>query len=126
MGRLELVHDVLDAQLVDHREEKVGRIDSLVLELREGKPPRVAAILMGGPVRAARIGRVMTWLGRGLRRVAGIRRSGVSRVDFSAVRRIADAVQIEVEERTLESEYIERWLNEHFVCRMPGSDGDRK
>ena len=62
-----LVHDVLDGQLVDRREERVGRIDDLVLELREGEAPRVAAILVGGPARADRVGRWATWLDRVVR-----------------------------------------------------------
>ena len=56
---LRLVHDLLDAQLLDRAEERIGRIDDLVLELRDGRPPRVAAILIGGPVREARVGRWM-------------------------------------------------------------------
>lgn len=126
MGRLELVHDVLDAQLVDHVKEKVGRIDSLLLELRDGEPPRIAAILMGGPVRAARIGRVMVWLSHAMRALGRVQRRGVTRVDWAAVREIGDTIRIEVEERTLESEYVERWLSRHVICRIPGASGEHK
>ena len=126
MGRLELANDVLDAQLMDRRDEKIGRVDSLLLELRDGRPPRVAAILMGGPVRAARIGRPMTWLSRALRRMAGIHRSGVTRLEFDAVRRIAECVCVDDDEKSLESEYVEHWLARHVVCRLPGAGGEQK
>jgi hypothetical protein len=126
MRGLHLVHDVLDAQLVDRRQEKVGRVDALVLELRGGRPPRVAAILVGGPVRAERIGRPMVWLGRLLRALAPVRRPGVSRIPFDAVRVVADTIALDVDGESLESARLERWLAERGVCRIPGGAGERK
>jgi len=126
MGRLELANDVLDAQLVSRRDEKIGRVDSLLLELRQGRPPRVSAILMGGPVRAEREGRPFVWLSRALRAVLRIRCSGVTRLEFAKVLRIAECVRVDAEERDIEAEYVEHWLASHVVCRMPGAGGDQK
>jgi hypothetical protein len=123
---LALVHDVLDAQLCDGRKEKVGRVDALVLELRDARPPRVAAILVGGAARAERIGRVTTWVARRLRALAGLRDEGVSRIPFAAVRTIGDVIELDVDGRTLASGRLERWLAEHVVCRIPGAAGERK
>ena len=39
MGAVHLAHDVLDAQLLDRVQEKIGRVDALLLELQEGQPP---------------------------------------------------------------------------------------
>src|SRR3954468_21081815 len=64
MHGLHLAHDLLDAQLMDRRGERIGRVDELVLELREGEPARVVAILVGGTPRAERIGHWMVWLRR--------------------------------------------------------------
>ena len=52
---LELGRDVLDKQVVDRDGIKMGRVDGLVLEVREGHAPRIEAIEMGGVVLAARI-----------------------------------------------------------------------
>jgi hypothetical protein len=126
MRGLHLVHDVLDAQLVDRRQNKVGRVDALVLELRGRRPPRVAAILVGGPVRAERIGRPMVWFDRLLRTLARVRRAGVSRIPFDAVRVVGDTIALDVDGESLESAHLERWLAERVVCRIPGAAGERK
>lgn len=126
MGAVHLAHDVLDAQLVDRVQEKIGRVDQLLLELEEGRPPRVAMIVIGGSARAERVGRWFVALRRGLRALFGRREDHVSRVPFDKVRRIGDTIELDVEERTLDSEHLERWLKEHVVCRIPGAGGERK
>jgi hypothetical protein len=126
MSGLRLVHDILDAQLCDRCHEKIGRVDGLLLELRDGRPPRVATIVIGGAERAVRVGRWMTWL-RGMMGALTRRRvDRVSRVPFSAVRRIADAIELDVDGTTLESGHLERTLAERIVRRIPGGSGERK
>ena len=126
MGAVHLAHDVLDAQLVDHVQEKIGRVDALLLELEEGQPPRVATIVIGGAARAERVGRWFVALRRAWRAVFGHHDEHVSRIPFDKVRRIGDTIELDVEEQSLESEHLERWLKEHVVCRIPGAEGDRK
>ena len=126
MGAVHLAHDVLDAQLVDRVQEKIGRVDALLLELETGQPPRVATIVIGG---AARAERVDAGSSRSVARGAamfGQREEHVSRIPFDKVRRIGDTIELDVEEQSLESEHLERWLKEHVVCRIPGAGGERK
>ncbi|MEO8561312.1 MAG: hypothetical protein ABI601_04505 [bacterium] len=125
MRGLSLVHDVLDAQLVDRNEEKIGRVDGLLLEVRDGEPLRVATILIGGAVRAERIGPWMTWLRRTVRRMARQPDERVSRIPFSAVRRVADTVQLDVDGERLESGHLERWLAARIIGRVPGGSEER-
>jgi sporulation protein YlmC with PRC-barrel domain len=121
MSGLQLVHDVLDAQLVDRHNRKIGRVDSLVLALEEGRPPRVATILIGGPERARRIGRWAVALGRMLRAVGRVRSPGVSAIPFDAVRCIGDTIKVDVDGDDLDAGHLEAWLAEHFVRHIPGS-----
>ena len=123
---LHLVHDVLDAQLLNRAKEKIGRADAVVLELLDGRPPRVAAILIGGPVRAQRIGPWMVAIARVMRRLGRVRREGVSRIPFTAVRCIADTIELDVDGHELESGHLEEWLREHIVCHLPFSSGEKK
>ena len=101
-------------------------MDALLLELRDGAPPRVATIVIGGAARAERVGCWMTWLHDLVRRIARSDREHVSRVPFSAVSCIADTIQLELDGDTLESGHLERWLAERIVCRIPGGAGERK
>lgn len=126
MGAVHLAHDVLDAQLVDRVQEKIGRVDGLLLELEEGRPPRVATIVIGGAARAERVGRWFVALRRTLRALFGQHEEHVSRIPFARVRRIGDTIELDVDEHMLESEHLERWLKEHVVRRIPGAGGERK
>lgn len=122
---LDLRHDVLDAQLVDRNQENIGRCDTVMLELRDGRPPRVATVLIGGTVRDERIGR---WM-QALRRLAHGGRHGsdrVSRIPFAAVQSIGETIQLDVRRDDLPSGNVERWLAEHVVCRIPGSQGKQE
>ncbi|MBW8771093.1 MAG: PRC-barrel domain-containing protein [Gemmatimonadetes bacterium] len=126
MGALHLSHDVIDAQLVDRQQEKIGRIDELLLELEDGQPPRVATIVIGGVARARRVGRWMLALHRAVHALFGHREEQESRVPFDAVRRIADTIELDVEGDALASMRLERWLATHIVLRIPGGSGERK
>ena len=124
MSGLQLVHDVLDVQLVDRLGHKIGRVDSLVLALEDGRPPRVATILIGGPERARRVGRWAVALGRMLRAVGRVRGGGVSAIPFAAVRCIGDTIKLDVDGESLEAGRLEGWLAEHVIRRIPGSGTD--
>ena len=121
-----LRHDVLDAQLMDRNRENIGRCDTLMLELRDGRPPRVAAVLIGGQVRDERIGRWMTALSRlvhGRTREPG---EGVSRIPFAAMRSLGTTIEMDVLRDELPSEHVEQWLAKHVICRIPGAEGKKE
>jgi hypothetical protein len=121
MDGLDLRHDVQDALLKDRHRENIGRCDSLVLELRDGLPPRVAAMLVGGPVRRERIGRWMVALGRLLPGSRNGRNDSVSRIPFAAVRSIGTTIEVDLLRDDLPSEHVERWLATHVIGRIPGA-----
>jgi len=52
---MDLVHDLLDKPVVDRNGREMGRVDSVVLALRDGAPPRVAAFEIGPAVLAHRL-----------------------------------------------------------------------
>src|SRR4051794_32793183 len=46
---------LLDQQVVDRSGELMGKVDGIVLEMRDGKAPRVACLMIGGGTAARRI-----------------------------------------------------------------------
>jgi hypothetical protein len=126
VGAVHLAHDVVDSQLVGRHEQKIGRVDSLLLEIEEGRPLRVATIVIGAAARAERIGGWFAATRRAVRALLGMRTEHESRIPFGAVRRISDTIQLDVEESALESEHLERWLSDHVVRRIPGASGESK
>lgn len=125
MKGIRLVHDVLDSQLVDRRQQKMGRVDGLVLEVRDGEPPRVAEVLIGGSVLADRIGRWMVALVRVGSRLLHIEPE-VTRIPFEKVRVIDGCMELDLEASSTNALRTERWLDEHVVCRIPGGGGSEK
>ena len=121
MKGLHLAHDVLDSQLVDRRGEKLGRVDGIVLEQRDGEPPRVAFLLVGGVVLAERVGPRTTRLARALRRLWGAGAPTPMRIPFEVVRRIGTEIDVDIDGRQTDALRWERWLREHVICRIPGA-----
>ena len=125
MKGVHLVHDVLDAQLMDCKQQKMGRVDGLVIELRDDEPPRVAELLVGGSVLAERIGRWMVALTGALSRLLRIE-AEVTRIPFERVRVIGSCVELDLDARSTNTLRTERWLDEHIVCRIPGGAGPER
>lgn len=60
---MELVRDLLDKQLIDRNGVNTGRVDGIVVELREDGPPRLVALEAGPAVLAYRVGpRMGRWV----------------------------------------------------------------
>ncbi len=55
MADVHLVRDVLDEKLFDRNDQRCGKVDGIILTLRNGAPPRVTAIAVGGPTPARRL-----------------------------------------------------------------------
>ncbi len=121
MKRLDLVRDVLDSQVVDREETKMGRVDGLVLELREGQPPRIESIEMGFVVLAGRLHpRLADWIER-LGRRLGVRKAPCYRVPWSEVTDVNEHwVVIDVEAEETPAFDWECWLRDHVVAHFPG------
>lgn len=117
MKKLDLSRDVLDKQVVDRDETKMGRVDGLILELRGDQPPRIDAIEMGFTVLARRMSpRVEGWLEK-LRRFS-IRKTARQRVAWTKVTDVK-FYQIEIDVKAIDTPAFEweRWLRDHFVAK---------
>lgn len=121
MSGIHLVHDVLDSQLLDRRREKMGRVDGLVVEWRDGEPPRVSAVLVGGTVVAERVGKRTKRLATALSRLWGNHEPTTTRIPFALVRRIGTEIDVDVDARESPALGWERWLRRHVICRIPGA-----
>ncbi|MEH1905078.1 MAG: hypothetical protein V7L04_27805 [Nostoc sp.] len=44
---MDVIRDVLDNQLFDRNQRKMGKVDGIVMELRDREPPRLAYIEVG-------------------------------------------------------------------------------
>jgi hypothetical protein len=117
---MDLFRDILDAELLDERKRRIGRVDGIVLDVRAGRPPRVLTMRVGGGVVANRIhrglgGRVQRWLQR-LLRVSGEEAS----IAMDAIRDIGVDVEVDVDaERDPQFLQTEKAVR-RIVGRIPG------
>ncbi|HEX6434735.1 MAG TPA: hypothetical protein VFZ87_10855 [Gemmatimonadales bacterium] len=116
---MKLGRQILDQQLVDRNDLDIGTVDDIVLELREGEPPRIAALLTGGHILASRlhpaIERLMKWMTRGW----GPRNREPLRIPWSKVMKIGIDVKVDI--AADEAMPWEHWVREHIIRRIPGA-----
>ena len=116
---MELGRQVLDQQLVDRSELNIGKVDGIVLQLREGAPPRIAAILTGGHLLARRLHPSIERWARRLTRRWGPKEAGPVRIPWSKVMKIG--VDVKVDIAANEAMAWEHWVRDHIVRRIPGA-----
>jgi hypothetical protein len=122
---LDLVRDVLDKQMLDRRLQHMGKVDGIVLEVREGMPPRVIGLQAGVTVLGRRLGRRPgRWMARLARRLSP-ERPGAFRVPWPKVQQIDLAVHVDLDAEQSPVYVLERWLRRHVVGRIPGAGAPR-
>jgi sporulation protein YlmC with PRC-barrel domain len=117
---MDLFRDLLDAELLDRHQRRIGRVDGIVLEIREGTPPRVTSMQVDAGIMADRIhpraGRAVRAM---LARVFGIRKDGAS-IPMDTIRDIGVDVEVDIDAEQqpdlLQTEKAARRL----IRRIPG------
>jgi sporulation protein YlmC with PRC-barrel domain len=107
---MDLVRDLLDKKVVDRNGREVGRVDSIVLAVRDGQVPRVIAIEIGPAVLAARVWPALGRWVEGLEHALGVDAGRPTRIPFSAVLAVHDSVQVDMAFGELPASTIERRL----------------
>jgi len=121
-NHIDLVRDLLDIQLKDRNGRRIGRVDGVVLEVRDSRPPRVMALEVGALALARR---VHPKLAR-LLRVLAVRLLPVSlRTAYFPLTLFRDVgVDVELDVDAMRDRRLlrlEKWLIRHVVRRIPRS-----
>ena len=111
---LDLVRDVLDKQLLDAEDRPFGKVDGIVLELRDGEPPRVKALEVGAATRLARLPAPFARWARPL-----IRRAHATRIPRDSVITVAKDIKVDIDATKTSAWRIERWLAKRVFARLP-------
>ena len=117
---LRLVRDVLDNELRDITGQNAGRVDGIVVELRDGAPPLVRYIEVS-PITAAR--RLSRRLGRWMERLDrrfGPERGTPYRIPFTRIAAIGVDLKIDFRAEDTPIFAAERRLR-RLVSRIPGA-----
>lgn len=116
---MDIGREILDQQLIDRSGVNLGKVDSVVLELRDDGLPRVAAVLTGGHLFSRRIHpRLERWVRR-LTRGWGPRSDSPLRIPWSQVLKIGVDVRVAV--KAEDGSLWEHWIRDRIICRIPGA-----
>jgi hypothetical protein len=120
---LPLVRDVLDKQIYDANDVRVGKVDGVVLLPRQGRPPRVLAIEISMPTAWRRVStRLGDWIERLQQRLAPDL-AGPTRIRFEHVVHTGIDVNVDIDGTKTNAYVWENWIKKTFVEKLPGGKG---
>jgi hypothetical protein len=119
--RVPLVRDILDNQLLDATNENAGKVDGIVLELRDGQLPVVRYVEVGPITAARRLNRRLgEWVARFDARF-GAGRGVPIRIPISRVILDSPSLRIDLIADSSPILAFERWLRRKIVRHIPWS-----
>jgi hypothetical protein len=115
-----LVHDLLDQAVRDRHHAPIGRVDGVTLVLREGEPPLVSEVCIGGTVLARRLSpRLARWAAAIHRRLRGGEPTP-TRLDAASLEHDGVEWCVDLDARDTPALAWELWLRSHVIARVPG------
>jgi hypothetical protein len=117
---LPLVRDVLDKQVVDPDNNKVGKVDGIILQLRAHRPPRVIAMEISQAAAWRRVHHRLGDLADWLRVKFEPGQSGPPRIAFEHFVRGGIDVHVNVACKRTKALVWEDWLEERVIAKIPG------
>lgn len=121
MKRVLLVRDILDNQLIDVTGQNAGKVDGIVLELRDGAPPLVRFVECGPVTLARRLNRRFgEWVAR-LDARLGKGRGAPIRIPITRISEEGPTLRLDLSADETPLMSFEQWLRRTIVDRIPGS-----
>lgn len=124
---MDIIRDVLDNQLVDRNQRKMGKVDGVVMELRDAfggqslrEPPRLAYIEVGVTTLSKRLNPRLARLIAVIASKWGAKQSEPFRIPWSKVRDVGIDVEVDVEAEATPALAYEKWLCDRIIARIPG------
>jgi hypothetical protein len=118
---LHLVAEVLDEQLTDRNGTNAGRVDGIILLLRDGKPPLVTHVEVSPITLLARFNRRLGRWYAGQDARLGIGRGTPYRIPWPSLRRQGTTLRFDDDVESTPINALERWLRRTIVERLPWS-----
>jgi hypothetical protein len=117
---LPLVRDVLDKQVLDPDDCKVGKVDGILLQGRANRPPRVIAIEISQCAAWRRVHRRIGDLADWLRGKFEPGQERPARILFDHVVRGGIDVHIDIPWKRTRALVWEDWLENRVIAKIPG------
>jgi hypothetical protein len=116
---MNIIRDVLDKQLLDSNQKKIGKVDGLIMFLPEKGQPYLKAIEVGsialarrlGPRAASMLKKLFKWFGTS---------EEPYRIPWSHSLVTGIDVSVPIDGKRTPAFATERWLNRKIIRRVPG------
>lgn len=118
---MRIIRDVLDNQLVDRKKKRIGKVDGIIVVLREGRPPRLDYIEVGMATLAYRLHPRLGRWAEAIGRKWGLKHGKPFRIPWSKIRDIGIDVDVDLEAEETPLLDGEKWLKKHVIERIPGA-----
>lgn|SRR5690349_12943652 len=119
---MQMIRDILDKQVVDRQQTKIGKVDGVVAELREGAPPKIAFVELGAVALGRRLGpRAHRWVGRLAEKLGGPRRRQPHRIAWNKLRDTGVDIESDIDVRETAIFDWQVWLRDRVIGRIPGA-----
>ena len=92
---MDLIRDLLDKKVVDRHGREIGRVDSVVLDMRPNGPPRVVAIEVGPAILAYRVWPLLGRWVEALEHAFGVDEGRPFRIPMTRVIDVLDHVKVD-------------------------------
>ena len=117
---MDLIRDVLDKKAVDRHGRELGRVDSIVLDLRENAPPRVVALEIGPAVLAYRVWPLLGRWVEALEHAFGVDQGRPFRIPVTQLIDVLEHVKVDVAFGETPVATVEQRLR-RWIGAIPGS-----
>jgi sporulation protein YlmC with PRC-barrel domain len=117
---MDLVRDLLDKEVIDRNGRELGRVDRIVVRIRDGAPPAVVALEIGPSALARRLGATLGQWMEALEHAFAVDQGRPVRMPISQVLDLNDHVKVDVAAGETAIATIERKLR-RWVRALPFS-----
>ncbi len=117
---MDVVHDMLDKHLVDRNGHELGRVDGIVLDLRDGQPPTLTGMLIGASVLGSRVNPTVGRWVHGLEHALGIGDLRPIHIGFDRITEIDDKIKVDVAVAETTADAVEKRIRT-WLLKIPGS-----
>lgn len=124
---MDLGKHVVDKELLDRNDLRMGRVDDLVLEMGEPLPagslpaPRVAAIVSGPMALEGIVSTPASWLARHIYRLLGLHDPRPVEIPWCRVTAIDVTVHVDVERDDSGAVALSKAVERRYIGRLPGA-----
>ncbi|MEP6783185.1 MAG: hypothetical protein ABI983_05910 [Acidobacteriota bacterium] len=93
---MHLVRDILDERVIDRNGRELGRVDSIIFEMRDDGPPLVSAIEIGFVTAARRVHPLLGRWAQAIEQWAGVAADRPVRIPFSKILDFEPKVRVDL------------------------------